>query len=318
VPSIPLLSSLRLPQSRHGAVNAALALMAFLLCLYTQSGPNTSAFGNEALRDLFVKANASTAPEPRIIVVDIDESSTARLGPWPWPRERVADLVETLLTDYGARGVALDIVFPDSADAAGDARLAALAGFGPVVLAHAFDFMRDRPVSLRQGTLAPGMPQPAGQALPATGFIANHAGLAESPHVGNIGFVPDADGVLRRLPMWVSFEGRTYPALSLALLTCCSGSPAPSLAVIWRGVWCWSVHRRLARATGSRRRWATTGLAWACRRQCCRNCSTFRKARRPRAGPAPCSRCCSRLPRCCSRCSPSRVCRPLPASACWA
>jgi len=230
VPSIPLLSSLRLPQSRHGAVNAALALMAFLLCFYTQSGTNTSAFGNEALRDLFVKANASTAPEPRIIVVDIDESSTARLGPWPWPRERVADLVETLLTDYGARGVALDIVFPDSADAAGDARLAALAGFGPVVLAHAFDFMRDRPASLRQGALAPGMPQPAGQALPATGFIANHAGLAKSPHVGNIGFVPDADGVLRRLPMWVSFEGRTYPALSLALLTCCSGRPAPSLA----------------------------------------------------------------------------------------
>jgi len=230
VPFISLFSSLRLPQSRHGAVHAAISLLAFLLCVYAQSGMHVSAFGNEALRDLFAKASASAAPEPRVIVVDIDESSTARLGPWPWPRERVANLVETLLTDYGARGVALDIVFPDNADAAGDARLAALAGFGPVVLAHAFDFMRDRPVSLRQGALAPGLPLPAGPALPATGFIANHAGLARAPHIGNIGFVPDSDGVLRRLPLWTSFEGRAYPTLSLALLACCSGRPAPQLA----------------------------------------------------------------------------------------
>jgi adenylate cyclase len=220
---------LRLPRTRHGAVQAAISLLAFLLCVYAQFGTTASAFGNEWLRDLFVKASASTAPEPRVVVVDIDESSTAHLGPWPWPRERMADLVETLLTDYGVRGVALDIVFPDSADAEGDARLAALARFGPVVLAHAFDFMRERPVNLRQGALAQGSPLPAVPVLPASGFIANHPGLINARYIGNIGFVPDTDGVLRRLPLWTSFEGRAFPALSLALLACCSGKPVPIL-----------------------------------------------------------------------------------------
>lgn len=220
---------------RRGAVQAVISLLAFLLCVYAQSTPGAPAFGNEWLRDVFVKLRASDAPEPRIVVVDIDETSTARLGPWPWPRTRVADLVETLLTDYGVKGVALDIVFPDAADAEGDARLAALGGFGPVVLAHAFDYLRDRPVALRQGVLArqptalPGAPQ-GEQALAATGFIANHAGLAGARQVGNIGFVPDPDGVLRRLPLWTTYEGRAWPALSLALLACCSGQPASPVA----------------------------------------------------------------------------------------
>lgn len=221
-----------MPRLRRGAVQACISLLAFLLCVYAQSQAGRTAFGNEWLRDVFVELRATDAPEPRIVVVDIDETSTERLGPWPWPRARVADLVETLLGDYGVRGVALDIVFPDAADLEGDARLAALAGFGPVVLAHAFDYLRDRPVALRQGDLArapaplPGAPAAA---LPASGFIANHAGLRGARQVGNIGFVPDPDGVLRRLPLWTTFEGKSWPALSLALLGCCSGKPAPAV-----------------------------------------------------------------------------------------
>ena len=34
--------------------------------------------------------------ERRLVVVDIDEKSTQVLGPWPWPRERVATLLSGL------------------------------------------------------------------------------------------------------------------------------------------------------------------------------------------------------------------------------
>ncbi|OON60762.1 adenylate/guanylate cyclase domain-containing protein [Massilia sp. KIM] len=215
--------SFRVP---HGVVQALISILAFLLCVYSQTSAGAWAFGNEQLRDLFLRLQVSSAPEPRVVVVDIDESSTARLGPWPWPRTRVADLVETLLADYGVRGVALDIVFPDAADPEGDARLAALASHGPVVLAQAFDFQAGRASALRQGVLATGSAQPAPMqpAVHATGYIANHAGLARAPRVGNIGFVPDPDGVLRRIPLWTEFEGKTYPALALALVNCCSGA----------------------------------------------------------------------------------------------
>nr|WP_307728459.1 adenylate/guanylate cyclase domain-containing protein [Massilia solisilvae] len=226
---------------------ALIGALALALTIFAQWGPavGTSFFGNELARDVFVRMRAITAPEPRVLVVDIDEASLAQLGPWPWPHSRIADLVETLLDRYEARGVALDILLPEAGDALGDARLAALARHGPLVLAQAFDydFAQLRPQPLRAGVLAGARPRNDGAATPATGYIANHAGLSHARHVGNIGFIPDPDGVLRRVPLLTSFDGRQYPALALALVDCCAGGGAialpadPLLRVDYRRDW---------------------------------------------------------------------------------
>ncbi|SFL48911.1 CHASE2 domain-containing protein [Rugamonas rubra] len=180
-------------------------------------------FGDEWLRDRYIRLHTTDAPEPRVLVVDIDEASLAELGAWPWPGGRIADLVEVLLTSYSARGVALDIVLPKANDPAGDRRLELLANNGPLVLAQALDYSAYRPEPLREGVLG-GAVAGAGPAAAATGYLANHAALARAPHIGNIGFIPDADGALRRLPLVSSFAGRRYPALALALLDCCGGA----------------------------------------------------------------------------------------------
>ena len=216
---------------------AAIAIAALLLTVFAQWAPQAPAsfFGNEWLRDRFIRLHATSAPEPRVLVVDIDEASMAAHGPWPWPRDRVADLAEALLTRYEARGVALDILFPEAGDALGDARLAALARHAPLVLAQAFDFDpgQRRPQPVREGTLGgalPSMPAGMGGVPDADGYIANHAALAAARHVGNIGFVPDPDGTLRRVPLVTHYQGRAYPALALALATCCAD--APTLAAL--------------------------------------------------------------------------------------
>ncbi|UVW28137.1 CHASE2 domain-containing protein [Massilia sp. H6] len=179
---------------------------------------------NERMRDMFLRMQASSAPEPRILVVDIDEASLSELGPWPWPRERLAHLVEILLTTYGARGVALDIVLPSASDLPGDLRLALLARHGPVVPAQAFDFdvAGTRPQQLRDGRLGGATPAYRG-GIPASGYVGNYPALAEATHIGAIGFIPDPDGALRRVPLVTAFEGRHYPALALALVNCCAG-----------------------------------------------------------------------------------------------
>jgi adenylate cyclase len=212
------------------AARGLIAAVAVLLTVWTQLLPvaTESYFANEWLRDRFVRAHASTEPETRLVVVDIDEISLAELGPWPWPRERIATLLEHLLADYGARGVALDFVFPEAADGDGDARMAALAEYGPLVLAQAFDFGGNNPV--RVGKLAGGAPLArANGAVAASGYIANHGGLVRAAHTGNIGLIPDKDGMIRRLPMQTRFDARAYPTLSLALLGCCGGG-APAMA----------------------------------------------------------------------------------------
>jgi len=186
---------------------------------------------NEWLRDAFLRLQVSDAPEPRILVVDIDEASLTEFGPWPWPRERLGHLVEILIANYAARGVALDILLPAPTDTPGDARLALLAAHGPLVPAQAFDFdfAGNRPQPVLDGQLGGAVKGYTG-GVPATGYIGNYPALAAAPHIGAIGFIPDSDGALRHVPLVTRFGGQAYPALGLALVNCCTGQAPLALA----------------------------------------------------------------------------------------
>jgi adenylate cyclase len=171
---------------------------------------------------------ASPQPETRVVVIDIDESSIAAVGAWPWPRSRIADLLEALAGRYGARMVGLDIVFPSPADPAGDERIAALAGFAPVALAQALDFVPRSPVvAMGEPVFRASDAAAKAGALQATGYLANHAGFAKAACVGNIGLQPDADGRVRRVPILARWQGRNSPLLPVTMLACPSQRGTP-------------------------------------------------------------------------------------------
>jgi len=220
-------------------IRAAIAVLACTLALLVEwQRPGLTTRIDEGLRDAFLQYAADREPEERLIVIDISEETLREIGPWPWPRGLIADLAESLLGPYGAKAVGLDIVFPDPGGGAGDARLAALAAHAPLTLAQIFDYT-PRIAAIRQGT--PGSGRDAKwelNNLPAHGHIANHAGLAGAPCIGNIGFQPDSDGVLRRIPARTRYEGRDYLHFASALLAC-SGDNAPYMpptdrAGLWR------------------------------------------------------------------------------------
>ncbi|MBN2125705.1 MAG: CHASE2 domain-containing protein [Deltaproteobacteria bacterium] len=50
--------------------------------------------------------------ENKIAIVNIDEKSLEQLGPWPWPRSRLATMI-TILKGNGARFVGLDLLFSE-------------------------------------------------------------------------------------------------------------------------------------------------------------------------------------------------------------
>lgn len=178
---------------------------------------------DEGLRDTYLRLTADPHPEERLVVVDIDEVALKDIGPWPWPRQRVADLTELLLGNYAARAVGLDIVFPEPGDIQGDARMASLAAHAPLALAQIFDYAPRHP-AIQQGVLASGVGVVQAPGSPSSriahGYIANHAGLSGARCVGNIGYQPDADGVLRRMPARTLFQNLLYPNLASALLAC--------------------------------------------------------------------------------------------------
>lgn len=224
------------PAAQH-AMRLALALLACLLAVWVEwQRPVLPTRLDEALRDRLLQVSADPAPDTRVAVIDIDETSLRQLGPWPWPRQRMADLLEILLSHYQVRAIGVDILFPEPADPIGDARLAMLAAHAPVTLAQILDYP-ERDTPLRQGALAGGLPaDPAQPALGAQGYLANHAGLSATARcLGNIGYQPDADGVLRRLPVLTRYQGRDYPMFAATLIDCARAPNAASVLPLAAG-----------------------------------------------------------------------------------
>jgi adenylate cyclase len=73
--------------------------------------------------DTFQRIEPRVKTARPVAIVDIDEASLAKLGQWPWPRTRIADMVANL-TRLGAVVIAFDVIFsePDrlNPDAAAD------------------------------------------------------------------------------------------------------------------------------------------------------------------------------------------------------
>jgi len=65
----------------------------------------------------------ATGIDPRIAIIDIDETSLTQEGRWPWPRHRISELLNQLDTLSPAL-VASDILFPDYSSSADDHILA--------------------------------------------------------------------------------------------------------------------------------------------------------------------------------------------------
>ena len=180
----------------------------------------------------------SNATERRVVVVDIDEKSTQALGPWPWPRERVANLLSAL-DAYNVNLKVIDVLFEGAQDPAQDQKLSqALQAGAPTVISQLFALSPQ--TQLKSGQLASAMGAcPANSQLgsgnlpfgtPASGFMGAETLFAQSSAgVGHITPIIDSDGSIRRIPAVVCYEGQAYPALAVASLSAATGAQP-----VWR------------------------------------------------------------------------------------
>ena len=197
-------------------LSAALGLWG-LACLAV---PQALQLADERGTDLIWRLAQDGHPERRVVVVDIDDDSLAQIGPWPWPRPIMAQLVRKL-DDAGVALKLLDITFPDQREGTSEFSQALAAGASgqgsPTVLGQVFALRHES--VLQVGTPVGALPAEGclESAAPAQGVIAN------APHLhtlaGHISPVIDADGVVRKVPAVVCYAGRNYPALSIAGLT---------------------------------------------------------------------------------------------------
>jgi signal transduction histidine kinase len=130
------------------------------------------------------------------IVVAIDEPSLRTIGPWPWPRARLAELVSRC---EGARAVIIDVLLTDAR--AGDDELAAAMRRVPVIAVAVLD---DRGTWL--------LPAPL---------------LREVATAAHGNFEVDHDGILRRLAATKQNGERALPAVSIEAASRVTGAPVP-------------------------------------------------------------------------------------------
>ncbi|NBT54473.1 MAG: CHASE2 domain-containing protein [Betaproteobacteria bacterium] len=93
----------------------ALAGAAFIWAVWWSLFPASLHQIDERASDLLWRVTASPEPERRVILIDIDDASLSRIGPWPWPRQTLADLTRKL-DEQGVGLKLFDAVFPEPRD----------------------------------------------------------------------------------------------------------------------------------------------------------------------------------------------------------
>ncbi len=90
---------------------AALALLVALLALRVADPPPISGLRLAAF-DVYQQLHPRPYMPAPVTVLDIDDASLEDLGQWPWPRTRIAELVDAA-TAAGSAAIAFDIVFAE-------------------------------------------------------------------------------------------------------------------------------------------------------------------------------------------------------------
>ncbi len=217
--------------------------------------------------DTRVRLTMPRTVDPRIVIVDIDEKSLQERekggeGRWPWPRDRLALLMDKLFDKYQIAIVGFDVVFAERDESSGirvlerlgqkelrevrefqsvlesvkpqleyDGVFAARMKGHNVVLGYTFT-SDDPAVASKKGML----PEPLFgsdvlgtrkiRATSWTGYTANLAELQKTAtSAGHFNSLPDDDGIVRRVPILAEYNGSFYEPLSLAMMRVLLGMP---------------------------------------------------------------------------------------------
>lgn len=255
-----MLSKLRLASTHWSAVFARrfrnnfylfLAMLLTVLIVLDASVFNVGTNMRQKAFDFMVRHRVvQPAPDPEIVIVDINEASLAALsrdyGRWPWPRQVMGEFLEQLETQK-PKAVVFDILFSDADVYNPDSD----AYFNDVIAATDntfFPFLRlEGQDQLSQVTPAmiPGVIQvPAHEAAasyPADSHVAvvlpHFPAMLKPGRIGTHNIYPDRDGIVREYKLYRDDYGWRMPSLPLVVgqFAAKSVPNEQTLLLNWRG-----------------------------------------------------------------------------------
>ena len=247
--------------SRSRGRHAAAALLILIVLFHVTVGDRFWS----APRNLVFDAYQRLMPRPvsrfPAAIVDIDEHSLAAFGRWPWPRTRLAQLIEATHR-LGALAIGIDIIMPEADDlspnyllagrpelspalketiaslSSNDAILAKTLSQVPSVIARAALLDKSKPsVTVKQ---TPTLVIGESPLLYLHSFPTELVNLPEIEAAatgrGYINDTRDADGVVRAMPLVIAVNGTPAPALALEVLRVATGEKQYSIRTNRNGV----------------------------------------------------------------------------------
>ncbi len=197
--------------------------------------------------DTFQHLKPRSFEKTAVCVVDLNDESLKRLGQWPWPRTQVAKLIGRLY-EADAAVVALDIVFSEP-DRTSPSQAIAFWPAAPALEAAARELPdHDRLLAqtISNGNVVCGFvlsSEPNGQ-TPAlktgiayggdnpllfvprlSGAVVNLPELEKAAKGnGHFNILPERDGILRRVPLFLRLGDSLYPSLAAEALRVAQGT----------------------------------------------------------------------------------------------
>lgn len=239
----------------------AVALLLGMAVLLQFPDASPFAVGRLALFDRYERVFPRVAQSQPVTIVEIDERSLRTIGQWPWPRNKLAALIDAINARHPL-AIGLDLYMPEAdqtspaavaanlpsgqtalADALAtlpshDQQLARSLHAAPVVLGAAgFDFQT---LSTSQGLRTTPLQIAGGDATPwlreYPWVLASLPQLQAAAHGQAVLSTELEGGVVRRVPLALSVNHQPVPSLAMEMLRVATGSPSVGIDVGTHGI----------------------------------------------------------------------------------
>ena len=158
-----------------------------------------------------------------IVIVELDEKSIESFGQWPWPRNYLADIISHLRSQ-GAGLIVMPILFSEEDRNGQDDALAQILQGNGVIIAQTGTTQINKN-AVPRGIAKIGDPLPWLFEWP--GMLGPIPILGENADgVGVLNIAPERDGVVRRMPLIMTVNGETYPAMAIETIRVATQAPS--------------------------------------------------------------------------------------------
>ncbi|MCT7447283.1 CHASE2 domain-containing protein [Aliarcobacter skirrowii] len=209
----------------------------FLIFIYIFFPNLLDSFDNR-IKDSFFTYRGEIPTSSSVVIVDIDEISLKEFGQWPWSRNILSKILENL-NEANVAIIGMDIVFAEEDRTSPsliakklnidkkledyDLNFANVISKSPVILGYGFDLLNQN-LSLN----APSIPaifiernkkDYRNFIIKAYGTTLNFPVIQNSGYSsGFFNIIPDESGVIRSVPLLISFDDILYPSLALEII----------------------------------------------------------------------------------------------------